>query len=190
MPAKINDGLTNGMRYYWRHKEACDAAAVAWRENNRELLQGIKRRWQLKNGDKCIVANRAYYARHKERKAAEKREWRKVHPKEAAEIKKRWMQKHPEMEKAIRVNKRIRRRKRETLALGNFTAKDLIRLKHYQKDKCYWCKTALNGKYHVDHIWPLAKGGSNESRNICLACPPCNLSKRDKTPAEFAGRLF
>lgn len=32
-----------------------------------------------------------------------------------------------------------------------------------------------------DHITPISKGGSNHTRNIRMACKPCNLSKGPKT---------
>ena len=31
--------------------------------------------------------------------------------------------------------------------------------------------------FHVDHIVPVALGGSDSSENLCLACPDCNRFK-------------
>jgi len=36
----------------------------------------------------------------------------------------------------------------------------------------------LAGKEHIEHIIPLDRGGSNNPRNIVLACSHCNLSKQ------------
>lgn len=33
---RINDGLTNYQRYYWRHWDACQARNKNWRELHRE----------------------------------------------------------------------------------------------------------------------------------------------------------
>lgn len=32
---------------------------------------------------------------------------------------------------------------------------------------------------HVDHILPIAKGGTNKRSNLWLLCAKCNLDKRD-----------
>ena len=45
-------------------------------------------------------------------------------------------------------------------------------------------------RYHVDHVIPLSKGGSDGRENIVISCPSCNMSKKDKMPEVFAGRLL
>lgn len=51
---------------------------------------------------------------------------------------------------------------------------------------CYWCKSVtFPGERQVDHKEPLAKGGAHVSGNLCITCVDCNLSKGDKSPAEF-----
>ena len=38
-------------------------------------------------------------------------------------------------------------------------------------------------RLEIEHIVPLAKGGSNDESNLWLACPICNRYKADKTSA-------
>lgn len=41
--------------------------------------------------------------------------------------------------------------------------------------------TELRGSiYHIDHIKPISKGGTNEKTNLQLTCEPCNLAKGGK----------
>jgi hypothetical protein len=37
----------------------------------------------------------------------------------------------------------------------------------------------------LDHVHPLAKGGTHSPGNVVSACPPCNRLKADMLPAEF-----
>lgn len=74
---------------------------------------------------------------------------------------------------------------RKKAASGTHTAADIARLFESQLGKCVYCKTSIEDKYHVDHIIPLAAGGSNDRLNIQLLCPSCNLSKGTKMPEEF-----
>lgn len=62
-----------------------------------------------------------------------------------------------------------------------------------QKRKCINCLKPLNGKYHVDHIKPVARGGTNHHWNLQLLCPSCNCRKHAKDPIDWArenGRLL
>jgi len=49
------------------------------------------------------------------------------------------------------------------------------------KFTCRYCgRKSPNVELHVDHIHPVAKGGTNSPENLCAACVECNLSKKDK----------
>lgn len=43
-------------------------------------------------------------------------------------------------------------------------------------EECSYCKTKI-GPFHIDHVKPLARGGSNRDDNLCVACAPCNFAK-------------
>ena len=69
---------------------------------------------------------------------------------------------------------------------GTHTYADIKALFTSQRGTCPNCQTSLikrgPGKYHVDHIMPIALGGSNWPSNLQLLCPPCNMSKGAKHP--------
>lgn len=61
------------------------------------------------------------------------------------------------------------------------------RKKHYRREKramlkrdprCHWCKCSLTLETAtLDHVIPLARGGSNATDNMVLSCEPCNKEK-------------
>jgi hypothetical protein len=52
--------------------------------------------------------------------------------------------------------------------------------------RCEYCRMhqAIQGAtFHVEHIFPIAAGGSDEPANLAWACPSCNLRKSDRLTA-------
>ncbi len=81
------------------------------------------------------------------------------------------------------------RRARVLGAEGKFTNDDIARLFGLQRGKCAYCSKSIRNGYHVDHVIPLARGGTNWIANIALACAKCNLTKGATDPIDFARRI-
>lgn len=81
-----------------------------------------------------------------------------------------------------------RRRMRERDA-GSHTASEIREQYRRQGGRCHWCGDKAGLDYHVDHVIPVSKGGSNGPDNLVIACPTCNLRKGSKLPHEFSDRL-
>ena len=46
---------------------------------------------------------------------------------------------------------------------------------------CQYCgRKAPEVAFHIDHIFPKSKGGTNDINNLTLACDACNLGKGDR----------
>lgn len=60
------------------------------------------------------------------------------------------------------------------------------RLRIFERDGyvCTYCGAA-DQPLECDHIYPVAKGGTDDEDNLTTACKPCNRSKRDLTVAEW-----
>lgn len=54
--------------------------------------------------------------------------------------------------------------------------------------RCCYCQ-AEAGPFEIDHVLPIARGGTHEVENLVVACRPCNRSKKDRTVEEWRGRL-
>lgn len=119
------------------------------------------------------------------------RKWMEANAVKFQEYKAEWVRANPDKVKAQAVNwhrdnpgrtsERVAKRRALKLALEgpHYTAEDVMSLLESQKGLCAYCDVTLEAKYHIDHIVPLSRGGSNGPDNICLACSFCNLSKHD-----------
>ncbi len=53
---------------------------------------------------------------------------------------------------------------------------------------CFHCGDPISAyDFHVDHLIPIAAGGSDEMDNLAASCAPCNLAKSDKIVIEGRG---
>jgi len=57
------------------------------------------------------------------------------------------------------------------------------RIRLAARQRCGYClspQQLVMARLEIEHIVPLAKGGSNDEANLWLACPICNSHKADK----------
>jgi len=63
---------------------------------------------------------------------------------------------------------------------------ELIRRSGSRWGKCHYCGAQCAfSELTLDHIVPVADGGSNSLDNLVLACRPCNVRKGKKSKDEF-----
>lgn len=65
-----------------------------------------------------------------------------------------------------------------------------MRLKDVQEvlsasPRCHYCTRWCKFQYHIDHKVPLSRGGTHQKKNLCRACPRCNMAKGVMTEEEF-----
>lgn len=95
----------------------------------------------------------------------------------------------PEKRRAYNENRRARKKG----AKGAHTAQQVRELLRAQDSRCAYCHETFIANedgvpiYHIEHIVPLFRGGTNDISNISLACPLCNLSKGTKLLSEWSG---
>jgi len=55
--------------------------------------------------------------------------------------------------------------------------------------RCWYCGAELSRlgemSFEIDHVLPIAKGGTNDPSNLVASCRACNQKKGDMTLKEF-----
>lgn len=126
------------------------------------------REWQVKNEERRKAYMRDYCAKNSSAAVDRMAQWKKD---------------NPDKSKANAIDYQNRRRAK----IENADPKDreqaaafTLREKRKRSHDCYYCKKRFRGKFNIDHIMPLARGGSHSTDNLCVACPFCNRSKSDR----------
>lgn len=152
-------------RYYAKNRDERVAGSKAWREQNVEHRQAYNRLWYQANREKLTDYSRAYRAANQE---------------SVADGFRRWYESNKGIVRAIA----YRRRAREAGAEGYATAVQIEARVTYYGGRCWMCGAPWQ---EIDHVKPLAKGGSNWPSNLRPACAPCNRGKRDNWPVQIIG---
>lgn len=206
----LSDGLS-----CWCRK-CCYQRAADWRKRNpgkrnewerKSRAANIENRllkeaaWRAKNRDRINALDRAWYERTKRRRRLVLAVWRRENREHINQQHRAWSDKHRDQcrrnsERCRKANpqaavaRQHKRRAQKAKTGGSYSIEDIKRQLAVQKHRCWWCNKKLNGKYHVDHWFPISRGGRNDAENIVISCPHCNWSKGAKTPEEFARTLF
>ncbi len=167
----------------WRakNKDKERQSRKARRLENIEIVREKERFRAAENRQAMRKSCREWYHRNKDREQSRSLAYRNSNLEESRKKSREWNNKNPQQ---VAANARTRRA-RERGNGGAHTAEDVLDILKMQRERCAICRLKLGTKYHVDHIVPLAAGGSNERRNLQIACIPCNKSKSARDPITF-----
>lgn len=202
--ACVECALAKTRRWQAANKDKVLAATVRWQANNpdrvrrvqklrydtkRDAILAAARVYRAANSEAQASAARAYYAANAVICRQRSREFRIAHPAKVRASVAAWRIANP---LAARVAQ-AKRRAAKAASLSHYTRDDVQTLLVKQSGKCVACLVSIKKKYHVDHVFPLSRGGTNEASNIQLLCQFCNQSKHAKDPFVWAqehGRLL
>lgn len=156
-------------RSSWCH-DCTNAYRSAWERSNPEKRCAVYKKYRNTHRESISAYKRAHYAEHRESERARC---------------KAWAQLNQDKVRAKCANRRAR-----LSDAGTHTASDVAAQYARQKGRCFYCDVRVDENYHVDHVVPLIKGGSNGPENLVIACPTCNHTKHAKHPMDFCGRLL
>lgn len=174
-PKKHNERT---MAHYHANKEKINAAGKLYREKNAETIRNRAREHYVANAE--IYREKQKVTRLKD-------------PEKYREKSRLYKLANPDIVSAGNRKRKAMKRGAE----GTHTASEVMSIFDGQRGLCANCNKKLfksgKNKFHVDHIKPLAKGGSNDKYNLQILCPLCNIKKHAKDPIDWAqenGRLL
>jgi 5-methylcytosine-specific restriction endonuclease McrA len=170
--------------------EPCHAGHYSERNRHHHCIECNRMRARQNREGKSPETEygRAYYQANKEARLARAAKWREDN---LERDKRRRAEYRTGRKDQVCLYSRSRRA-RLAAAAGSHTVEDIDTIAKAQRRRCAYCKVKLR-KPQVDHIEPLALGGSNDRRNLQITCKSCNSRKHSKDPIEFArslGRLL
>ena len=177
-------------------KKECD---ISFFNKDKQKKDGLNPRcrtcskaWNANNKQRVAAYNKKHYAENAERNLSRAAKYRKENRDTLIIKKKVW-----DAENKVKVSQYRAARKDDYTAHarnrrarikgngGTHTGADVKLILIKQNHSCAICKIKVDA-YHVDHVYPISKGGSNDPSNLQILCAPCNLSKNDTDPIEYA----
>ena len=173
---------TNSYLAGWRQRnvEKIKQDMKSWSEKNAEYTKTYKAMKYQANKTEVLQKAKEYYSSNKEKVISTVERYRNENRELINEKGRIYYQENCEQRKASSHAIRTKRAGCE----GSYSKDDVSKLLVLQRRTCACCRNKLT-KYHIDHINPLAKGGTNWPENLQLLCQNCNQRKSDKHPIDF-----
>jgi 5-methylcytosine-specific restriction endonuclease McrA len=170
------------------------ARLAAWQIANKERFRAAQRRWRAKNRDRVLAADatrraanrekiniraRLRYAANREKAHARQRPWREANRDVTRKAAREW-NKTP-AGRASKIAVRHNRRAAIKGTIGSATKEQIASLMQRATHCCYCGSRFTKSRPKtLEHVIPLARGGSNELSNLSVACRSCNSAKGDR----------
>lgn len=167
--AKANKSRRENETPEQRAERLSKAKIYREQEHRKERQRGLSEKWRRENPDRLRELGRSA----DRRRYLQKADYNKV-----------WRAKNREVVASHSRNRRALVKNSE----GIHTADDVNWLLRTQRYQCAVCRSDIKRSYHVDHILPLARGGSNDKTNLQVLCPTCNNQKHAADPIDFMQR--
>ena len=157
----------------------CKSNADGLHSYCRECQHEQDRQYRNNSKQNRAAYDKQYRAAHEAEIKARKKEYPYNHREVETARQKRWAVNHPEQRKAAR--KESKRKWRDLVMKngGSYTKEQLHECLAFFGYCCAYSGEPLPAGYHLDHVVPLSKGGTNVIHNIVPCIGRANTTKRD-----------
>jgi 5-methylcytosine-specific restriction endonuclease McrA len=152
----------DGLQY--KCHDCAREALREWRAANPQHREDAKR-WREENKDRHAALHRLWYQENRERVLTAVQRWAGENPDKVA----------------------VKNQRRRAI-LQDAYVEDIDRSKLFDRDEglCGICGLAVDDSWEIDHIVPLARGGTHEYANVRVAHGLCNRRKSNRLDSEIA----
>lgn len=191
----------HGSRACYKRGCRCELCAEAnrlyyahYRENNRERVRKHNKEWKARNPG----YDHRYYEENLEQFKVKKKQYAEEHRNEKKAYEVRYyienIEKFKAKARAWEQNNRERYRELTRKSASNRLARKKNQFVEsidpqvvFERDEgiCGICDKPIIGKFHIDHITPISKGGLHAYDNVQTAHPTCNMRKGSKFQEEI-----
>jgi len=176
----------------------CIDCTKQWLQENRGKSRVMRSNNYYKNREKILLKRKelydpekqkAYYLSRAEEISLRGRIYKETHKKELKAKQKEREKNNPEYYKIINLRKTNKRRALRYKTKGRVTTADINKLIEDSNNICFWCDKEIK-KMHLDHVYPLSRGGEDTINNLVVSCSVCNQHKSDKMPEDWLDQII
>lgn len=176
--------VTYRKEYRAANKDKLKASDAIHYAKNKQHVTATVAVYRKANAERLSASVAVYYEAHKSEiakyQASYRVAYKEENPEKYAASKAAWTKANPEAVRLKAYTRRVRKSSGGSLSKGLIT-----KLHKLQRGLCPCCTLPLGDKYHLDHMMPLALGGSNTDENMQLLRATCNMQKGSKNPVDF-----
>lgn len=179
-------------------REQAKTAQVEWNKNNKERINKAQKerrkrnppklspeqvqrkketsiRWAKDNPERTKIIRQRCYRKHREKRLQQTKLWRENNKEYSLQRHRNWLKNNPATVRALSADRRRRKRN----SPGPHSIIERMMVNHYYQE-AKELSVSTGTQYHVDHIWPLSKGGPHLPWNLRVVTAQENLSKYNK----------
>jgi len=172
-------------RYRTKNRTRLLAKSAQYDATHKQEKKVRDARRYAENREALRAKGREYYKLHRDQQRVKAREYHLVNRERINAKSATYLAAHPEVF-SQKCAKRRALKKGVTIGDPKSITAWMISWKRKRTVICYWCGGHFPGsKCQADHIEPLSKGGTHSLKNLCVACPTCNLGKNAKLPMQW-----
>lgn len=148
-----------------------------------------KRAWYQSNREKESARCAAYNKANPQVPAASMQRARLKNPEKYREYSRQYRADNPDKASLWDAGKKAKRRASIDATIDKISPQQWLGIKQQYKHHCAYCLKPFK-KLTMDHVVPLARGGSHTAENIVPACQSCNSAKHARDQLDFVSARF